>query len=101
MGSRGIDVCQRCFLAHSVPAAWGEPARYGPLWDVHLVDWTQAATNAGLRHLLTSHEDVETLFQSGAIVSDTPDGPENQDPEIRGLHASGVVINCPPMFVAR
>ena len=73
---------------------------YSPLWDVHLVDWTQAAINAGLRHLLTSHEDVETLFQSGAIVSDTPSGPENQDRELLGLHASGVVINCPPMFVA-
>ena len=28
-GSRGIDVCQRFLLAHSVPAAWGEPARPG------------------------------------------------------------------------
>ena len=28
-GSRGIDVCQRFLLAHSVPAAWGEPARHG------------------------------------------------------------------------
>jgi hypothetical protein len=73
---------------------------YSPLWDVHLVSWTQAAINAGLRHLLTSHEDVETLFQSGAIVSSTPDGPQNRDPEIRGLRASGVIINCPPMFVA-
>jgi hypothetical protein len=73
---------------------------YSPLWDVHLVLWTQAAINAGLRHLLTSHKDVETLFQSGAIVSATPYGPQNQDPEILGLRASGVVINCPPMFVA-
>src|SRR5215469_7698805 len=26
-GSRGIGVCQRLLLAHSVPAAWGERAR--------------------------------------------------------------------------
>jgi hypothetical protein len=28
-GSRGSDGCQRFWLAHSVPAAWGEPARPG------------------------------------------------------------------------
>ena len=28
-GEPGIDVCQRFLLAHSVPAAWGEPARPG------------------------------------------------------------------------
>jgi len=28
-GSRGIDACQRSWLAGSVPAAWGEPARPG------------------------------------------------------------------------
>jgi hypothetical protein len=27
--SRGIDVCQRFWLAHSAPAPWGEPARPG------------------------------------------------------------------------
>ena len=83
----------------SVPANCSA-LEYSPLWDVHPVLWTEAAITAGLRHLLTSHDDVETLFQSGAVVSAAPDGPPNPDAEIRGLRALGVVINCPVMFVA-
>jgi len=83
----------------SVPANCSA-LEYSPLWDVHPVSWTQTAITAGLQHLLTSHDDVETLFQSGAMVSAAPNGPPNQDAEIRGLRALGVVINCPVMFVA-
>jgi hypothetical protein len=72
---------------------------YSPLWDVHPVLWTQAAIDAMLRHRVTSHEDVEALFVAGELVSAAPNGPENLDPEIRGLRAAGVIVNCPPMFV--
>jgi hypothetical protein len=70
---------------------------YSPLWDVHLVSWTQAAINAGLRHLLTSHEGVET-FRSGMIVSSTPDGPQGSG----NSWSSGLRCDhkLPPMFVA-
>ncbi len=72
---------------------------YSPLWDVHPVLWTQAAIDGGLRKRLTSHQDVEALFMAGELVSAAPTGPENFDPEILGLRAAGVVVNCPPMFV--
>jgi len=72
---------------------------YSPLWDVHPVLWTQAAIDAGLRHRVTSHQDVEVLFDAGQLVSAAPTGPENFDPEILGLRAAGVIVNCPPIFV--
>jgi hypothetical protein len=73
---------------------------YSPLWDVHPAAWTQAAIDAGLRTLLTSHQQVEALFNQGLLVSAAPDGPVNHDPEVDGLRAAGVVVNCPPVFVA-
>jgi hypothetical protein len=73
---------------------------YSPLWDVHPVAWPQAAIDAGLRTRITSHQAVESLFNQGLLVNAAPDGPVNHDPEIDGLRASGVVVNCPPIFVA-
>jgi hypothetical protein len=64
------------------------------------VAWTQAAIDAGQRARLNSHEKVEELFQDGQLVNANPSGPEQMDPEILGLRALGVVVNCPPMFVA-
>src|SRR5436190_17609530 len=65
---------------------------YSPLWDVHPVAWTQAAIDAGQRTRLTSHQQVEALFNQGLLVSAAPDGPVNHDPEIKGLRAAGVVV---------
>jgi len=73
---------------------------YSPLWDLHPVAWTQAAVDAGLSRRLTSHGEVEALFLAGLIENAAPNGPANQDAEILGLRAAGVVINCPPIFVA-
>jgi hypothetical protein len=73
---------------------------YSPLWDVHAVYWTGAAIDAGQRVRLTSHKDVKAAFDAGLVLNFAANGPENQDPEIRGLRALGVVVNCPPMFVA-
>ena len=73
---------------------------YSPMWDVHPVYWTDAAIAAGQRHRLTSHQDVEAAFDAGLVLNFAANGPENQDPEIRGLRALGVVVNCPPIFVA-
>ncbi len=74
--------------------------QYSPLWDVHPVAWTQAAIDAGLRTRITSHQDVESLFNAGEVVNAAPDGAVNHDPEIDGLRAAGIVVNCPPIFVA-
>ena len=73
---------------------------YSPLWDVHPVAWTQTAIDNGQRARITSHQDVESLFNAGEVVNAAPDGPVNHDPEINGLRAAGVVVNCPPIFVA-
>jgi hypothetical protein len=73
---------------------------YSPLWDVHPVAWTPEAIAAGKRVLLKNHQIVKDAFNAGLLVNANPTGPENQDPEIRGLRALGVVVNCPPMFVA-
>jgi hypothetical protein len=83
----------------------GDPAvcsalQYSPLWDATPVAWTQSAIDAGLRVRIGSHETVEQLFNEGLLVNANPAGPSQQDPEIFGLRALGVVINCPPMFVA-
>jgi hypothetical protein len=74
--------------------------QYSPMWDVTPVAWTQAAIKARLRVRLGSHETVEHLFQEGLLVNFNPTGPRQNDPEILGLRALGVVVNCPPMFVA-
>jgi hypothetical protein len=83
----------------SVPASCSA-LQYSPLWDVHPVLWTQAAIDAGLRHRVKAHQDVEALFNAGQLVTAAPGGPTNHDPEIDGLRAAGVVVNCPPVFVA-
>jgi hypothetical protein len=74
--------------------------QYSPLWDATPVVWTQAAIDAGLRVRLNSHLEVEQAFNAGLLVNANPTGPSQLDPEIFGLRALGVVINCPPMFVA-
>lgn len=74
--------------------------QYSPLWDVTPVAWTPAAIAAGQRVRLTSHQQVESLFEQGVVVDAAAGGPVNHDPEIDGLRAAGVVVNCPPMFVA-
>ena len=83
----------------SVPSACSA-LQYSPLWDATPVAWTQAAIDAGLRVRLNSHEVVEQDFNAGLLVNANPTGPSQLDPEIFGLRALGVVINCPPMFVA-
>ncbi len=83
----------------------GDPAacsalQYSPLWDATPVVWTQAAIDAGQRVRIGSHQTVEQLFNQGLLVNANPNGPSQQDPEIFGLRALGVVIDCPPIFVA-
>jgi hypothetical protein len=53
-----------------------------------------------LRTPITSHQVAESLFSQGLLVNAAPDGLVNHDPDIDGLRAAGVVVNCPPIFVA-
>jgi hypothetical protein len=119
-GARGVDNPNRQGLQSAV-AGEGDPLniireepecsnpndpavcsalQYSPLWDATPVAWTQAAIDSGQRVRIGSHETVEQLFNQGLLVNANPSGPVQQDPEIEGLRALGVVINCPPMFVA-
>ena len=74
--------------------------QYSPLWDVTPVKWTRDAIEDGLRRRIGSHEVVKRLFDRGLIRNFDPAGFRQMDPEIDGLRAINVVVDCPPMFVA-
>ena len=74
--------------------------QYSPLWDVTPVKWTRDAIEDGLRRQIGSHEVVKRLFDRGLIRNFAPSGFRQMDPEIEGLRAINVVVDCPPMFVA-
>ena len=66
--------------------------RYSPVWDVHIVKWTEAAIANGLRRRLVSTSDLIGEFQKGNIV-DTGTGPAN--PSLGGIRANNAISNCP------
>ncbi len=67
---------------------------YSPVWDIHLVVWTQAAINAGKRDLLTDADKIADAFKKGLLVSGTPNsGVRNES--LEGLVALGAISNCP------
>jgi hypothetical protein len=79
-------------ILHEVPvltADIGDPA-YSPMWDVRLVQWSQAAMASGANKRQAAFGDVEmTLTASGAVtgMGGTPFG------------AAGIVIDCPLMSI--
>jgi hypothetical protein len=99
-GPRGIDNPHRQGLQSAV-AGEGDPLNIIPgIWDATPVVWTQAAIDGGQRVRIGSRQTVEQLFSHGLLVNANPNAPSQLDPEILGLRALGVVINCPPIFVA-
>lgn len=68
---------------------------YSPMWDAHVVVWTDAATAAGKVRRITSIADLQALVRAGDVVTlpDAPAGPGN--PYVAGIRPLGVVINCP------
>lgn len=73
---------------------------YSPVWDLHLLVWTQAAIKAGKRELLTGAGKVENAFKKGLIVSGEPNsGVKN--PSLGGLKATGAISNCPVSALLR
>ncbi len=72
----------------------GQIPRYSPLWDVHLAVWTDAAIAAGERRRLDHHDDIARAVEEELLVSGGA-GPEN--PDLGGLRAAGVIVNCPIM----
>lgn len=73
---------------------------YSPVWDLHLVVWTQAAINAGKRKLLTSAGKVEDAFKKGLVVSGEPNSGV-MNPSLGGLKATGAISNCPVSALLR
>ncbi len=67
---------------------------YSPIWDLHLIVWTDAAIAAGQRRLLTDADEIAAAFQAGLVVSGTPNsGVANSS--LLGLKATGAISNCP------
>jgi hypothetical protein len=65
---------------------------YSPVWDIHLVKWTDAAIAAGKRRLLTDADEVAGLFATGYLISPNS-GVAN--PSLQGMRALGAISNCP------
>lgn len=69
---------------------------YSPMWDAHVVAWTEGAMAAGKVRRVTSLQDLRRLVSAGDIVTlpDAPAGSGN-DFVAAGIRPLGVVINCP------
>lgn len=83
-------------VTQSAPGFPETAAQYSPVWDLHLARWSDAAHRAGLRRRVEDHGAVATLAQQGALAS-AGLGPAN--PYLGGLRATGVVVNCPIVWV--
>ncbi len=67
---------------------------YSPIWDLHLVVWTQEAIHHKYRRLLTDADEVADVFSEGQLMSATPNsGVKNSS--LQGLEALGAISNCP------
>src|SRR5918999_1920287 len=69
---------------------------YSPLWDGHLLQWTDRAVASNLRAVIDDTDDVRDVLRSG-LARSGGDGPKN--PSIGGLRAAGVLINCPVIAI--
>jgi hypothetical protein len=65
---------------------------YSPLWDVHPVEWTGDAIEAGQRRRLVSHQQVVAAFRAGELATAAPDGAVNE--QFGNLRAAGALVNC-------
>ncbi|MEO5862716.1 MAG: hypothetical protein ABIQ03_09680 [Burkholderiales bacterium] len=66
--------------------------RYSPIWDIHIVHWTDQAIAAGERRRLESVSEIIGEFRKGNLVS-AGTGPANSS--LKGIRAFDAVSNCP------
>ena len=92
MQSALLDGLAPLNLLEGAPDAHSPMPAYSPLWDLHLVRWTAAAIAAGQREKLITFAEVRAFAERGLLVSAMPGVP---NAALSGLHAVGVVINCP------
>jgi transposase len=94
------------------------PARVAPAMEEEIVALRKELSDLGVdagAHTIAYHLQRRHRRRRGAVpsvatiwrvlsrrelVNFNPRGPKQIDPEILGLRALGVVVNCPPMFVA-
>lgn len=76
----------------NIPSADPNDEGYSPIWDIHPAVWTDQAIAAGLRHRLTSEDEVADLFAQGQLVSGGT-GPPNSD--LNGLRSMPGISMCP------
>jgi hypothetical protein len=62
---------------------------YAPLWDIHLLQWTDDAIAAGTRIQIRSVTEAMDRVTSGAALSIGPGGPGST------FQATGFIVNCP------
>jgi hypothetical protein len=67
---------------------------YSPMWDLHVVVWTDEAIAAGQRRLLTDADEIADAFAAGLLVSGTPNSGQ-ANPSLQGMVALGAISNCP------
>jgi hypothetical protein len=71
-----------------------ESNNYSPLWDAHISLWTPKAIAEGKVRRILSIEDQKQLIADGYLTSATGDANTPINAYV-GLHASGLIINCP------
>jgi hypothetical protein len=77
-------------VTQTFPGKGGD--RYSPVWDVHILRWTEEAIAAGERRRLDDDSEVVDEFEEGNLVS-TGTGPPN--PSLGGIRANNAISNCP------
>lgn len=65
---------------------------YSPVWDVHVLRWTEEAIAKNQRRRMRSASDVIGEFNKGNL-RDTGTGPPN--PSLDGIRANDAISNCP------
>lgn len=66
---------------------------YSPLWDAHVVVWTDEAVKANKVRRIVSFEDLKGLVEAGLVKSANTEGVGN--PWLYGIKPLNVTINCP------
>lgn len=77
-------------VTQTFPGKGGD--RYSPVWDVHILRWTEEAIAAGERRRLDDDSEVVDEFEEGNLAS-TGTGPPN--PSLGGIRANNAISNCP------
>jgi hypothetical protein len=62
---------------------------YTPLWDLHLVQWTDQAISSSQRSLLTSPQAFQAAFTAGQLTGFGGGA----------LNSSGLLVNCPALAI--